>query len=61
MGNLHKNIQLKLEFLKGPFLVLHFSYYMLMTFLMILHYIATYADDILSTVNVIKHLICDNN
>ena len=36
MGNLHKNIQLMLEFLKGLFLVLHFSYYTLMTFLMML-------------------------
>ena len=27
MASLHKNIQLMLEFLKGPFLVLHFSYY----------------------------------
>ena len=36
MGNLHKNIQLMLEFLKAPFLVLHFSYYTLMTFLMML-------------------------
>ena len=36
MGNLHKNIQLMLEFLKGPFLVLHFSYYTLMAFLMML-------------------------
>ena len=26
MGSLHKNIQLILEFLKAPFLVLHFSY-----------------------------------
>ena len=34
IGNLHKNIQLMLQFLKGPFLVLHFSYYTLMTFLM---------------------------
>ena len=25
MGSLHKNIQLMLEFLKAPFLVLHFS------------------------------------
>ena len=33
-GSLHKNIQLMLEFLKVPFLVLHFSYYTLMTFLM---------------------------
>ena len=36
MGSLHKNIQLMLEFLKAPFLVLHFSYYTLMAFLMIL-------------------------
>ena len=28
------NIQLMLEFFKAPFLVLHFSYYSLMTFLM---------------------------
>ena len=34
MGSLHKNIQLMLEFLKVPFLVLHFSYYTLMIFLM---------------------------
>ena len=27
MGSLHKNIQLLLESLKIPFLVLHFSYY----------------------------------
>ena len=36
MGSLHKNIQLILEFLKAPFLVLHLSYYKLMTFLIIL-------------------------
>ena len=36
MGTLHKNIQLMLEFLKAPFLALHFSYYTLMTFLMML-------------------------
>ena len=36
MGSVHKNIQLMLEFLKAPFLVLHFSYYTLMTFLMML-------------------------
>ena len=35
MGSLHKNIQLMLEFLKAPFLVLHFSFYALMTFLML--------------------------
>ena len=32
MGNLHKNVQLMLEFLKALFLVLHFSFYTLMTF-----------------------------
>ena len=35
MGSFHKNNQLMLEFLKAPFLVLRFSYYTLMT-LMIL-------------------------
>ena len=35
MGSLHKNIQLMLELLKDQFLVLHFSYYALMTFLML--------------------------
>ena len=39
--NLHKNIQLMLKFLIGPVLVLHFSYYTLMTFLLMLS-----ADDI---------------
>ena len=33
MVNLHKNIQLMLEFLKAPFLVLNVSYYTSMTFL----------------------------
>ena len=36
MGNLFKNIELMLEFFKGPFLVLHFSYYTLMTLLTML-------------------------
>ena len=36
MAGLHKNIRLMLEFLKAPFLVLHFSYHTLMTFLMML-------------------------
>ena len=35
MESLCMNIQLMLEFLKATFLVLHFSYYTLMTFLMI--------------------------
>ena len=36
MGRFHKNIQWMLKFLKAPFFVLHFSYYTLMTFLMML-------------------------
>ena len=39
MGSLHKNIQLMLEFLKSPCLVLHFSYNTLMTVLMMLYVI----------------------
>ena len=35
MGSLHKNIQLTKEFLKALFLVQHFLYYTLMTFLML--------------------------
>ena len=35
-GSLHKDIQLMLELLKAPFLVLHFSYYILMTYLLML-------------------------
>ena len=38
MESLHKNIQLLLDFLKAPFLVLHFSCYALMTFLTIAIY-----------------------
>ena len=45
MGSPHKNIQLIPEFFKRPFLVLHFSHDTLMTFLMMLSVIATYAND----------------
>ena len=62
MGNLHKNIRLMLVFLKGLFLVLHFSYYALMTFLMMLSVILLSTLMILlSTLNAIGHLICRNN
>ena len=62
MGSLHKNIQLMLEFLKAPFLVLHFSYYTLMTFLMMLSVILPSMLMILvSVLSVIRHLICGNN
>ena len=62
MGSLHKNIQLMLEFLKTPFLVLHFSYYTLMTYLMMLSVILLSLLMILpSVLSVIRHLICGNN
>ena len=62
MRSLHKNIQLMLEFLKGPFLVLHFSYCTLMTFLMILPVILLSMLMALPCIlSVIRHLICGNN
>ena len=47
LESLYKNIQLMLEFSKGPFLVLHFSCYTLMTYLPddVICNIAIYADD----------------
>ena len=61
VGNLNKNIQLMLEFLKGLFLVLHFSYSTLMTFLMMLSVILiSMLMMLLSTLNMISHLICGN-
>ena len=62
MGSLHKNIQLKLLFFKGPFLVLHFSHYTLMTFLIMLSVILlSMLMMVLFTLNVIRHLICRNS
>ena len=43
MGSLHKNIQLKLDFLKAPLLVAHFLYDLLDD---VICNIAIYADDI---------------
>ena len=61
IGNLYKNIQLMLEFFKALFLVLQFSYYILMIFLMMLSVILLSMLMILSSaLNVIKHLICGN-
>ena len=61
-GILHKNTQLMLEFLKALFLVLHFCYYILMTFLMMLSVILwSMLMILLSTLSVIRHLICGNN
>ena len=62
MESLHKNIQLMREFLKAPFLVLHFSYYTLMTFLMMLSVILlSMLMILLSILGVIGLLICGNN
>ena len=62
MESLHKNIQLIWEFLKAPFLVLHFSYYTLMIFLVMLSVmLLSILMIILSILSVIGHLICGNN
>ena len=60
--SLHKNIQLMLEFLKGPLLVLHFSCCILMTFLMMLSVmLLSMLMILLSILSVIKHMICGKN
>ena len=47
---------------QGPFLVLHFSYYTLMTYLMMLSVILlSILMILLPILSVIKHLICSNN
>ena len=62
MGSLHKNIQLMLESLKTPFLVLHFSYYTLMTSLMMLPVTSlSMLMILLSILSVIRHLICGSS
>ena len=56
--SLHKNMQLILEFVKALFLVVKFSYYTLMIFLMILSVILLSMQMILlSTLSMIRHLI----
>ena len=62
MESLHKNIQLMLEFLKAPFLVLHFSYYTLMTFLtMVSVILLSMLMILLFILSVARHLICGKN
>ena len=62
MGSLHKNIQFMLQFLKGPFLVLHLSCYTLITFLLMSSVILLSMLMILLTIlGVIRHLICGSN
>ena len=62
MESLLKNIQLiMLEFLKGPFLVLHFSCCILMTFLMLSVILLSVLMILFSILSVVRHLICGNN
>ena len=61
MGSREKNFQSVLKFLKGPFMVLLFSYCTLMTFLMMLSVVLLSTLMILlSMLNVIRDLICGN-
>ena len=55
-----QNIQLMLVFLKAPFLVLRFSY-PLMTFLILSVILLSMLIILLSTLSVIRHMICRNN
>ena len=62
MESPYKNIQLMLEFLKGSFLILHFSCCILMTFLMMLSVILLSMLLMqLCILRVIRHLICSKN
>ena len=61
-GKSSQEYPVMLEFLKAPFLALHFSLYMLMTFLVMLSVILlSMLMILLSTLSVIRHLICWNN
>ena len=53
MGSLYKNTQLMLVFLKAPFLILHFSYYTFMTFLIML------SVTLLSMLMILLYSKCD--
>ena len=55
MGGFHKGIDLMLECLKALFLVLHFSYYTLMTFLMMLSVILLSSLKLLSILSDLWH------
>ena len=60
--SLHRNIQLMLEFLKAPFLVLQFSYYTLMTLpIMLFVILLSVLMILLSPLSVIRLMICGNN
>ena len=59
MGSLHKNIQLMLEFLKTPVLVVHPALMTLLTMLSVI--LLSMLMILLSFLSVIRHLICGNN
>ena len=63
MAGLHKDIQLMLQFLKAPSMVLQFSYYIytLMIFLMLYVILLSLLMRLLSILSAIRHLICGNN
>ena len=61
MGSLQKNIQLMLEFLKTPFLVLHFCHYTFITFLILSLILPSRLMILHSILSVARHLICGNN
>ena len=62
MGSFHKNIQVMQQFLQAPFVILHLSYFTLTTFFIILSVtLLSMLMILLSTLSVIKHLICGNN
>ena len=61
-GKSSQEFQLMLEFLKAPFLVLHFSCSTLLTFLMMISVILlSMLSIVLFVLSVIRHLICGNN
>ena len=61
MESLHRDIQLMLEFLKAPFLVLHFFCYTLITLTTSSVILLSVLMILLSVLNVIGHLICGSN
>ena len=61
LESFRRNIQLMLEFIEAPFLVLHFSYYTIITLLkMFFVILQSMLMILLSIVHVIGHLICGN-
>ena len=61
MESFHKDMQLMLEFLRAPFLVLHFFYYTLVTLTMLSVILLSMLMILLFILSVTRHLICGNN